>query len=76
MSDEAKVQAIRGVPAPTDVENVKRLRGVAQYMSSFLSDLAGALEPICALKTRMKRFCFITFAQIRLKINLSECAYF
>ena len=76
MSDEAKVQAIRGMPEPTDAENVKRLCGVAQYMSSFIPDLAGALEPICALKSRMKRFCLITFAKIRLKINLSECACF
>ena len=44
--DEAKVQAIRDMPAPTDVEGVKRLCGMAQYMAKFLPNLAEALEPI------------------------------
>ena len=34
--DQAKVQAIREMPAPTDVEGVKRTCGKAQYMSRFL----------------------------------------
>ena len=47
--DEAKVEAIHGMPAPEDVEGVKRLCGMAQYMSRFIPDLAGTLEPIRAL---------------------------
>ena len=47
--DEAKVQAIRDMPAPTDVEGVKRLCGMAQYMAKFLPNLAATLEPIRAL---------------------------
>ena len=48
-ADEAKVQAICDMPAPTDVAGVKRLCGMAQYMSRFLPDLAEKIEPICAL---------------------------
>ena len=48
-ADEAKVQAIRDMPAPTDVAGVKRLCGMAQYMSRFLPDLAETIEPIRAL---------------------------
>ena len=47
--DEAKVQAIRDMPAPTDGEGVKRLCGMAQYMAKFLPNLALTLEPIRAL---------------------------
>ena len=39
-ADEAKVQAIRVMPAPTDVAGVKRLCSMVQYMSRFLPDLA------------------------------------
>ena len=48
-ADEAKVQAIRDMPAPTDVAGVKRLCGMVQYMSRFLPDLAETIEPIRAL---------------------------
>ena len=44
--DEAKVQAIHDMPAPTDVAGVKRICGMVQYLSRFLPDLAGTLEPI------------------------------
>ena len=47
--NEAKVQAIRDMPAPTDVEGVKRLCGMAQHMAKFLPNLAATLEPIRAL---------------------------
>ena len=48
-ADEAKVQVIRDMPAPTDVAGVKRLCGMVQYMSRFLPDLAETIEPIRAL---------------------------
>ena len=48
-ADEAKVQAIRDMPVPTDVAGVKRLCGMVQYMSRFLPDLAETIEPIRAL---------------------------
>lgn len=44
--DEAKVEAIRDMSAPTDVAAVKSLCGMAQYMSKFLPDLAETLEPV------------------------------
>ena len=47
--NEAKVQAIRDMPAPTDVEGVKRLCGMDQHMAKFLPNLAATLEPIRAL---------------------------
>ena len=54
--DEAKVQAIRDMPAPTDVEGVKRLCGMAQYMAKFLPNLAATLEPIRALTRKETPF--------------------
>ena len=47
--DETKVEAIRNMPAPIDVEGIRRICGMAQYMSRFIPDLAGAPEPIRAL---------------------------
>ena len=47
--DEAKVQAIRGMPALTDVEGVRRLCGMAQYMARFLPNLDETLGPMRAL---------------------------
>ena len=54
--DEAKVQAIRDLPAPTDVEGVKRLCGMAKYMAKFLPNLAATLEPIRALTRKETPF--------------------
>ena len=54
--DEAKVQAIRNMPAPTDVAGVKHLCGMVQYMSRFMPDLAGTLEPIRALTRKDTQF--------------------
>ena len=47
--DETKVEAIHNMPAPTDVEGIRRIFGMAQYMSRLIPDLAGTLEPIRAL---------------------------
>ena len=41
--DEAKVQAIRDMAAPTDIEGVKGLCGMAQYMAKFSPNLAATL---------------------------------
>ena len=79
---EAKVQAIRDVPAPTDVEGVNHLRGMAQYMAKFLPNLVATLEPIRVLTRKDNPFvwpkeCGDAFST--LKKNLSECpclAYF
>ena len=54
--NEAKVQAIRDMPAPTDVEGVKRLCGMAQHMAKFLPNLAATLEPIRALTRKNTPF--------------------
>ena len=47
--DPAKVQAINDMPAPTDVQGVRRLCGMVQYLARFLPNLADELEPIRAL---------------------------
>ena len=74
-ADEAKVQAIRDMPAPTDVAGVKRLCGMVQYMSRFLPDLAETNEPIRALTRKDTPFVWsmeCKNAFDRLKRNLSE----
>jgi hypothetical protein len=49
MADPAKVTAIRNMPTPTDVEGVRRLCGMIQYLAKFLPNLASDLEPIRTL---------------------------
>ena len=75
--DEARVQAIRDMPAPSDMEDVKRLCGMAQYMVKFLPNLAATLEPIRALTRKDTPFvwskeCEDAFNTV--KKNLSEYA--
>ena len=80
--DEAKVQAIRDMPAPTDVEGVKRLCGMAQYMAKFLPNLAATLEPIRALTRKDTPFvwskeCEDAFNTLKKNLSESPClAYF
>ena len=80
--DEAKVQAIRDMPAPTDVEGVKRLCGMAQYMAKFLHNLAATLEPIRALTRKDTPFvwskeCEDAFNILKKNLSESPClAYF
>ena len=77
--DEAKVQAIRSMPAPTDVEGEKRLCGTAQYMAKFLLNLAATLEPIRALNRKNTLFVWLKECEDAfktLKKNLSECPCF
>ena len=73
--DEAKVQAIRDMPAPTDVEGVKRLCGTAQYMVKFLPNFATTLELIRALTRKDTPFVWSKECEDAfntLKKNLSE----
>ena len=75
--DETKVEAIHNMPAPTDVEGIRRICGMAQYMSRFIPDLAGTLEPIRALNRKgvplvWSKECENAFNT--LKKNLSESA--
>ena len=44
--DPEKVEAIRDMPAPTDVLGVQRFVGFANYLSRFLPSLSDELEPI------------------------------
>ena len=80
--DEAKVQAIRDMPAPTDVEGVKRLCGMAKYMAKFLPNLAATLEPIRALTRKDTPFvwskeCEDAFNTLKKNLSESPClAYF
>ena len=75
--DETKVEAIHNMPAPTDVEGIRRICGMAQYMSRFISDLAGTLEPIRALTRKGVPFVWSKECENAfntLKKNLSESA--
>ena len=80
--DEAKVEAFRDMPAPTDVAGVKRLCGMAQYMSRFLPDLAETIEPIRALTRKDTPFvwsteCESAFDTLKRNLTESPClAYF
>ena len=80
--DEAKVQAIRGMPAPTDVEGVRRLCGMAQYMARFLPNLAETLEPMRALTRKNTPFvwskeCETAFNSLKKDLSEPPClAYF
>ena len=47
--DKSKVEAVLHMPHPTDIQGVKRLCGMSQYMAKFLPNLAADLEPIRAL---------------------------
>ena len=81
-ADEAKVQAIRDIPAPTDIAGVQRLCGMVHYMSRFLPDLAETIEPIRALTRKDTPFVWSMKRESAfdiLKRNLSESlrlAYF
>ena len=75
--DETKVEAIHNMPAPTDVEGIRRICGMAQYMSRFIPDLAGTLEPIRALTSKGAPFVWSKECENAfntLKKNLSESA--
>ena len=81
-ADEAKVEAIRDMPAPSDVAGVKRLCGMVQYMSRFLPDLAETIEPIRALTRKDTPFvwsmeCENAFDTLKRNLSESPClAYF
>lgn len=47
--DQAKVQAIVEMPAPTDKAGVQRLLGLAQYLSKFLLHLSDVIKPLLEL---------------------------
>ena len=75
--DETKVEAIHNMPAPTDVEGIRRISGMALYMSRFIPDLAGTLEPIRALTRKGVPFVWSKECENAfntLKKNLSESA--
>ena len=75
--DETKVEAIHNMPAPTDVEGIRCICGMAQYMSRFIPDLAGTLEPIRALTRKGVPFVWSKECENAfntLKKNLSESA--
>lgn len=49
MVDDSKVKAIIDMPAPTDVQGIKRLCGMVQYMAKFMPNLASDIDVIRAL---------------------------
>ena len=74
-ADKTKVEALHNMSSPTYVEGIRLICGMAQYMSRFIPDLAGTLEPIRAL-TR-KGVPFVSSKECEnafdtLKKNLSE----
>ena len=81
-ADEAKVQAIRDMPAPTHAAGVKRPCGTVQDMSRFLPDLAETIEPIRALTRKNTLFvwsmeCGNAIDTLKRNLSESQClAYF
>ena len=47
--DPEKVQAIIGMPAPTDKDGIRRFLGMVQYVSKFIPRLSEIDAPLCAL---------------------------
>jgi hypothetical protein len=80
--DDAKVKAIREMPAPTDVEGVRRLCGMVQYLAKFLPDLASDTEPIRMLTRKDVKWKWSTeqddaFTKIKDKVTAAPVlAYF
>ena len=77
-ADKAKVQAIRDIPAPTDVAGVKHLCGMVQHISRFLPDLAETIEPIRALTRKdtlltWSMACESVFDKLKRKLSESIC---
>lgn len=80
--DKAKVKAIVDMPAPTDVEGVRRLCGMAQCVSRFIPNLAGTLEPLRKLTRNNASFewskeCEEAFGTLKEKLSEFAClAYY
>lgn len=69
-----KVQAILNLQPPTDVSGVRRLCGMVQYLSRYLSNLSDILSPISKLTKKDTPFswtneCQIAFQAIKDKIS-------
>ncbi|XP_028419155.1 uncharacterized protein K02A2.6-like [Dendronephthya gigantea] len=47
--DPGKLEAVKELPRPTDIESVQRLNGFVNYLAKFLPRLADVMEPICRL---------------------------
>ena len=47
--DPEKVQAIIGMPAPTDKDGIRRFLGMVQYVSKFIPRFSEIDTPPCAL---------------------------
>ena len=72
--DESKVDAILSMPAPTDVQGVKRFCGMIQYLSKFLQNLASDLQPIRELTRKDAEWnwpvkCEEAFQKVKQKIT-------
>ncbi|KAL7881030.1 hypothetical protein SRHO_G00032840 [Serrasalmus rhombeus] len=73
--DHEKIKAIQEMPAPTDVGGVKRLMGMANYLSKFLPHLASYTRPIKDLLCGKNEWCWEAPQQEafkRLKVELSS----
>ena len=74
LPDERKVEAIRSMPAPTNVTEVRRFCGLIQYMAKFLPDLATTLEPIRQLthkdaEWKWSKECEASFDKLKQQIS-------
>ncbi len=65
--DKSKVEAVLKMPHPTDIQGVKRLCGMVQYMAKFLPNLAADLEPIRALTRKDTEWNWSTACDIALE---------
>ena len=55
--DPGKIKAIQDMPAPTDIEGVKRVMGMANYLSKFFPHLASYTRPIKDLLCGKNEWC-------------------
>lgn len=73
-ADDAKVQAIKEMSAPTDVHGVKRWVGMIQYLAKFLPNLSQDIEPIRELTKKDVSFhwseaCEDAFRKVKDKVS-------
>ena len=80
--DKSKVDAVLSMPTPTDIQGVKRLCGMVQYMARFLPHLSTDLEPIRALTRKDAEWhwspaCQAAFETVKQKLSETPVlAYF
>jgi len=69
--DETRIEALLGMPPPTNVTEVQRLLGLANWMAQFVPNLAHITAPIRSLTTLPKGLQFVS-SQSATKSNFKK----